>query len=68
MYYTYYESIIGLLTLVSDGKYLTHLYLEKINFKDKEKNDTLLIFKDTKKCLDNYFKGLKEDFKKLLLN
>ena len=65
MYYTYYISKIGDITLVSDGKYLTHLYLDKVIFKDKKLNDNLLIFKNTKKCLDNYFKGLKEDFKSL---
>ena len=65
MNYTYYESSIGILTLVSDGEYLTHLYIGKIIFKDKKLNDNLLIFKKTKKCLDNYFRGLKEDFSSL---
>ncbi len=62
MNYTYYESSIGILTLVSDGNFLTHLYLDKIIFKDKEEKNDLFIFKETKECLDNYFKGLKEDF------
>ncbi len=65
MNYTYYESSIGILTIVSDGEYLTHLYIGKIIFKDKKLNDNLLIFKKTKKCLDNYFNGLKEDFSSL---
>lgn len=61
MYNCKYDSKVGEITLISDGKYLTNLYIEnqaKVSFKCIEDND-LEIFKNTKKWLDEYFSGKK---------
>ena len=73
IYYKEYSSPIGKLTLVSDGTYLIGLYidgqkyfLENIN-EEMQKNDNLIIFKNTEDWLDKYFKGLKPNIKDLKL-
>ena len=67
IYYTKYDSKIGKLTIVSDGKNLIGLYIENqkyymdnIKGKITLKND-LPIFIKVKKWLDSYFNGEKVD-------
>lgn len=59
IYFTKYLSKIGPLILLSDGKNLVGLYFTlDINVSNKLiRNDTLEVFKETKKWLDDYFKG-----------
>ncbi len=63
MYYTTYKTVVGLITLVSDGESLVGLWIEKQKYfcsKVKEnliKKDNLPIFKIVKKWLDAYFRG-----------
>ena len=59
-YKTTYKSVIGNLTLISDGTNLTHIILEKESYyqnikKEAKTNDNLGIFKQTKTWLDKYF-------------
>ena len=59
-YKTTYQSVIGNLTLISDGTNLTHVILEKESYyqnikKEAKTNDNLEIFKQTKTWLDKYF-------------
>lgn len=57
-YYTNYNSILGRLTIVSDGENLTGLYFEgQCKLKDCVKNDELKIFEAVRHWLDSYFKG-----------
>ncbi len=57
-YYTNYNSILGRLTIVSDGENLTGLYFEgQFDVKDRVKNDELIIFETVRHWLDSYFKG-----------
>lgn len=57
-YYTNYNSILGRLTIVSDGENLTGLYFEgQCKLKDCVKNDELKIFEAVGHWLDAYFKG-----------
>lgn len=57
-YYTYYNSILGRITIVSDGEYLTGLYFEgQFDVKDCVKNDELIIFETVRHWLYSYFKG-----------
>lgn len=57
-YYTNYNSILGRLTIVSDGENLTGLYFEgQFDVKDCVKNDELIIFEAVRHWLDSYFKG-----------
>lgn len=55
-----YQSPIGMLTMVSDGKSLTELKIgeTKESFDDQD----LPIFKETRRWLDLYFKGEIPDF------
>ena len=56
-YISYYNSILGKITLISDGKFLTNLYF---NLKNDESNfieKDLPIFTITKHWLDLYFQG-----------
>ncbi len=59
MYYSLYNSPLGIITLYCEDNYLTGLYLEgqknKIDNSKYLRNDDLKIFKDTKKWLDMYF-------------
>ena len=58
IYYTNYNSILGRLTIVSDGENLTGLYFEgQCKLKDCVKNDELKIFETVRHWLDAYFKG-----------
>lgn len=71
-YKTFYSSIIGNLTLISDGKYLTHIVLEKEKYYQNLKNEAktennLEIFKQTKTWLDKYFNGEKPHIDNLKL-
>ncbi len=60
-YYTYYDSPIGLLRLVSDGENLTSLWMEKHRYpypateEFAESCSTLPIFDETQKWLTAYF-------------
>ena len=73
IYYKEYKSPIGKLTLVSDGTYLIGLYIDGQKYflenikEEMQKNDNLIIFKNTEDWLDKYFKGLKPNIKDLKL-
>lgn len=64
-YITNYESMIGTITLASDGENLTGLWIKNQKYfaktleKEYKENDNLEIFKDTKKWLNEYFAGTK---------
>ena len=71
-YKTNYSSVIGNLTLISDGEYLTHIVLEKESYyqnitKEAKTNDDLGIFKQTKTWLNKYFNGEKPNIDNLKL-
>ena len=54
-----YNSPIGEITMVSDGRFLTCLSIEgqSMSFKELEFKENLYIFELTKKWLDMYFQG-----------
>ena len=59
-YKTNYKSVVGTLTLISDGQSLTHIIFEKEPYyqsvkKEAQINNDLKIFKQTKNWLDKYF-------------
>lgn len=64
-YFSDYESPIGMITIASDGDNLIGLWFERQKYfkgnikEDMYKNDDLQVFADTKKWLDEYFKGKK---------
>ncbi len=69
-YKTIYKSVIGPLTLISDGQYLTNIIFPEEpyyqNIKNKAVlNDNLKIFSQTKTWLDSYFKHQKPDINTL---
>ncbi|CCY46883.1 methylated-DNA/protein-cysteine methyltransferase [Firmicutes bacterium CAG:822] len=71
-YKTTYKSVIGNLTLISDGTNLTHVILEKESYyqnikKEAKTNDNLEIFKQTKIWLDKYFNKKKPNIDNLKL-
>ena len=71
-YKTTYKSVIGNLTLISDGTNLTHIILEKESYyqnikKEAKTNDNLEIFKQTKIWLDKYFNKEKPNIDDLKL-
>ena len=71
-YKTTYQSVIGNLTLISDGTNLTHIILEKESYyqnikKEAKTNDNLEIFKQTKTWLDKYFNKEKPNIDDLKL-
>lgn len=71
-YKTTYQSVIGNLTLISDGTNLTHVILEKESYyqnikKEAKTNDNLEIFKQTKIWLDKYFNKEKPNIDDLKL-
>jgi methylated-DNA-[protein]-cysteine S-methyltransferase len=74
LYTTTYDSPVGKLTIASDGKALTGLWLEDQKYfgdtliGEVEPNDTLPLFKKTKKWLDRYFTGKKPAIDELPLN
>ena len=71
IYTSFYNSILGKIILYSDGENLTGLYFEgQKNFPNIENtitNDNIKIFKDTKKWLDEYFKGKAPSIKNILI-
>ena len=60
-FFRLYDSPIGRLTLVSDGKALTELRLDGSN-DSTETQKNLPIFRDTFRWLDIYFSGKEPDF------
>ena len=65
MFYTKYKCLLGELTLISDGVYLTGLLInESYNGNLK---DSLPIFNNVKEWLDGYFNGLNPSINKLNL-
>lgn len=57
---TWYQSPIGMLSLVSDGKSLTSLDFGESE--EKTNNQDLPIFKETRRWLDLYFSGKTPNF------
>ncbi len=63
LYKSLYDSPLGLITLVSDGKNLIGLWIEnQVNFQKTIKeelflDDDITVFKQTKRWLDRYFLG-----------
>ncbi len=74
MYKTFYDSPIGKLIILSDGKSITNLYMEKQKYINLEKiresieDNSLEVFIRVKECLDNYFNGKKVSFREIPLN
>ena len=75
IYITYYNSILGKLTIASDGENIIGLWIEgQKYFEDTIKNeniikkDNLEIFVKTKDWLDRYFRGKRPDIKELKLS
>lgn len=71
-YKTFYQSVVGNLTLISDGKYLTHIIFEQEPYhqnikKEAVLNNDLAIFKQTKIWLDKYFNGQNPNINELNL-
>ena len=67
VYYDFYVSPLGNVTLESDGENLTGLYIDgqrKVNddYYKTAKRETLPIFSQTVKWLDEYFDGEIPDF------
>ena len=60
MLQSFYQSSIGMLTLVSDGHALTGLDFAK--HETTETNDDAPVFAETRRWLDLYFSGKKPDF------
>lgn len=57
-YKTYYDSPVGLLELVSNGEYLTHVLYQNQQLEDgRVEKDDIKVFQLTKEWLDAYFKG-----------
>lgn len=72
MYKTTITSPLGPITLTSDGKNLTGLFIENQKyflkgFNNLEQKDNLEIFRKTKKWLTSYFEGSKPNAKELKL-
>lgn len=74
LYKTYHTTPAGKLTLISDGKALKGLWLEKQKHFNKTitepipENSKLKIFQDTKKWLDRYFQKEKPQISELQLD
>lgn len=70
-YYTYYNSPLGVIVLISDGKHLINLEFERqkyiSNIDDLENKDELEIFKKVKTWLDEYFDGKNPSIKSIPL-
>lgn len=67
IYLDHYSSPVGTLYLVSDGEYLTGLYMEQRRYctLDMEKipvNSSLPVFQAARKWLDIYFQGKEPDY------
>lgn len=75
IYITYYDSILGKLTIASDGENIIGLWIEgQKYFADTIKNENIIkkddisIFIKTKEWLDRYFRGERPDIKELKLS
>ena len=75
IYITYYNSILGKLTIASDGENIIGLWIEgQKYFADNIKNENIIkkddisIFIKTKEWLDRYFRGERPDIKELKLS
>ena len=75
IYITYYNSILGKLTIASDGENIIGLWIEgQKYFADTIKNENIIkkddisIFIKTKEWLDRYFRGERPDIKELKLS
>ena len=74
MYKTEVTSPLGTLTLTSDGKYLTGLFIENQKYflykfpKNLKEEDNLPLFKETKLWLNDYFNGKNPSTNNLKLN
>lgn len=62
-YYCVYPSCIGEILLISDGKFLISLKVNKIPSKDMQENNNLVVFQKTIKWLNTYFNGRKPNEK-----
>lgn len=75
IYIAYYDSILGKLTIASDGENIIGLWIEgQKYFADTIKNENIIkkddlnIFIKTKEWLDRYFRGERPDIKELKLS
>ena len=75
IYITYYDSILGKLTIAGDGENIIGLWIEgQKYFADTIKNENIIkkddisIFIKTKEWLDRYFRGERPDIKELKLS
>ena len=75
IYITYYDSILGKLTIAGDGENIIGLWIEgQKYFADTIKNENIIkkddisIFTKTKEWLDRYFRGERPDIKELKLS
>ena len=75
IYITYYDSILGKLTIACDGENIIGLWIEgQKYFADTIKNENIIkkddisIFIKTKEWLDRYFRGERPDIKELKLS
>ena len=75
IYITYYNSILGKLTIAGDGENIIGLWIEgQKYFADTIKNENIIkkddisIFIKTKEWLDRYFRGERPDIKELKLS
>ena len=75
IYITYYDSILGKLTIASGGENIIALWIEgQKYFADTIKNENIIkkddisIFIKTKEWLDRYFRGERPDIKELKLS
>lgn len=68
VYQTYYASLIGSITLASDGENIIGLWMEGQKYygdtvsEKMIKKDDLVVFTKTKKWLDKYFAGGKTKY------
>lgn len=74
MYYkTFYPSLVGKMTLVSDGENLTGLWIDGQKYAQSalsgrvEEKDDLVVFRQTRAWLDAYFQGKRPDISALAL-
>lgn len=60
-YFCKYNSLVGVITIVSDGKYLTDLFIDgqsyNVNLDECMEYENIDIFKNTREWLDMYFSG-----------
>ena len=75
IYITYYDSILGKLTIAGDGENIIGVWIEGQKYFSKNikneniiKKDDISIFIKTKEWLDRYFRGERPDIKELKLS